>query len=109
MPIFVCRPDVSELESKLSEQSNILSNLQQKVYNLASKHANNPNEEYIELESELPAHLGSFPETARSFSMIYNTKEIRPWTHGFAPAANRLLEAYMMFLKLLVHTIKFQV
>lgn len=31
------RPDVSELESKLSEQSKILLNLQQKVDDLASK------------------------------------------------------------------------
>lgn len=34
---FICRPDVSELETKLSEQSKILSNLQQKVTDLASK------------------------------------------------------------------------
>ncbi|XP_022747909.1 AUGMIN subunit 7-like, partial [Durio zibethinus] len=105
---FVCRPDVSELESKLSEQSKILSNLQQKVDDLASKHAYNPDEEYMEVESKLRAHLDSFLETARSFNTIY-TKEIRPWTHmmevlqlhGFGPAANRLLEAYKMLLKFL--------
>ncbi|KAK8660339.1 hypothetical protein V6N13_051267 [Hibiscus sabdariffa] len=99
-------PDVSELESKLSEQTKILLNLQQKVDDLASKHAYNPDEEYTEVESKLRAHLESFLETARSFNMIY-TKEIRPWTHmmevpqlhGFGPAANRLLEAYKMLLK----------
>lgn len=32
-----CRPDVSELEAKLAEQSKILLNLQQKVDDLASK------------------------------------------------------------------------
>ncbi|XP_062155772.1 AUGMIN subunit 7 isoform X1 [Alnus glutinosa] len=101
-------PEVSELESKLSEQSKILLNLQLKVDDLASKHAYNPNEEYAEVESQLRAHLESFLETARSFNMIY-TKEIRPWTHmmevpqlhGFGPAANRLLEAYKMLLKFL--------
>ncbi|TYI16484.1 hypothetical protein ES332_A08G258500v1 [Gossypium tomentosum] len=101
-------PDVSELESKLTEQSKILSNLQQKVDDLASKHAYNPDEEYTEVESKLRAQLESFLETARSFNMIY-TKEIRPWTHmmevpqlhGFGPAANRLLEAYKMLLKFL--------
>ncbi|KAA3468561.1 AUGMIN subunit 7 [Gossypium australe] len=105
---FVCRPDVSELESKLTEQSKILSNLQQKVDDLASKHAYNPDEEYTEVESKLRAQLESFLETARLFNMIY-TKEIRPWTHmmevpqlhGFGPAANRLLEAYKMLLKFL--------
>ncbi|XP_050280750.1 AUGMIN subunit 7 isoform X2 [Quercus robur] len=101
-------PDVSELETKLSEQSKILLNLQQKVDDLASKHAYNPDEEYAGVESQLRAHLESFLETARSFNMIY-TKEIRPWTHmmevpqlhGFGPAANRLLEAYKMLLKFL--------
>ncbi|XVF30628.1 hypothetical protein REPUB_Repub16aG0075000 [Reevesia pubescens] len=101
-------PDVSELESKHSEQSKILSNLQQKVDDLASKHAYNPDEDYTEVEAKLRAHLESFLETARSFNMIY-TKEIRPWTHmmevpqlhGFGPAANRLLEAYKMLLKFL--------
>ncbi|KAK2659542.1 hypothetical protein Ddye_006075 [Dipteronia dyeriana] len=101
-------PDVSELETKLSEQSKILLNLQQKVADLASKHAYNPDEEYVEVESQLRAHLESFLETARSFNTIY-TKEIRPWTHmmevpqlhGFGPAANRLLEAYKMLLKFL--------
>ncbi|KAK7286920.1 hypothetical protein RJT34_22282 [Clitoria ternatea] len=101
-------PDVSELESKLSEQSKILLNLQQKVDDLASKHAYNPDEEYTEVESQLRAHLESFLETARTFNLIY-TKEIRPWTHmmevpqlhGFGPAANRLLEAYKMLLKFL--------
>ncbi|XP_050220703.1 AUGMIN subunit 7 [Mercurialis annua] len=101
-------PDVSELENKLSEQSKILLNLQQKVDDLASKHAYNPDEEYTEVESQLRAHLESFLETARQFNVIY-TKEIRPWTHmmevpqlhGFGPAANRLLEAYKMLLKFL--------
>ncbi|CAN1310997.1 AUGMIN subunit 7 [Linum perenne] len=101
-------PDVSELETKFSEQSKILLNLQQKVDDLASKHAYNPGEEYTQVESQLRQHLSSFLETARSFNMIY-TKEIRPWTHmmevpqlhGFGPAANRLLEAYKMLLKFL--------
>ncbi|KAI3418635.1 uncharacterized protein J3R85_013581 [Psidium guajava] len=101
-------PDVSELEAKLFEQSKILMNLQQKVDDLASKHAYNPDEEYTEVEAQLRAHLESFLETARTFNMIY-TKEIRPWTHmmevpqlhGFGPAANRLLEAYKMLLKFL--------
>ncbi|KAJ9179824.1 hypothetical protein P3X46_008143 [Hevea brasiliensis] len=101
-------PDVSELETKLSEQSKILLNLQQKVDDLASKHAYNPDEEYTEVESQLRSHLESFLETARQFNVIY-TKEIRPWTHmmevpqlhGFGPAANRLLEAYKMLLKFL--------
>ncbi|KAJ0243719.1 AUGMIN subunit 7 [Hirschfeldia incana] len=101
-------PDVSELETKLSEQAKILSNLQQKVDDLAAKHAYNPDEEYVEVESELRARLESFLETARAFNTIY-TKEIRPWTHmmevpqlhGFGPAANRLLEAYNMLLKFL--------
>ncbi|CAL2240522.1 unnamed protein product [Prunus armeniaca] len=101
-------PDVSELEKKLSEQSKILLSLQQKVDDLASKHAYNPDEDYAEVESRLRAHLESFLETARSFNTIY-TKEIRPWTHmmevpqlhGFGPAANRLLEAYKMLLKFL--------
>ncbi|KAJ6401628.1 hypothetical protein OIU84_016934 [Salix udensis] len=101
-------PDVSELETKLAEQSKILLNLQQKIDDLASKHAYNPNEEYDEVESHLRAHLESFLETAKSFNVIY-TKEIRPWTHmmevpqlhGFGPAANRLLEAYKMLWKFL--------
>ncbi|KAL0735663.1 hypothetical protein Bca4012_011873 [Brassica carinata] len=101
-------PDVSELETKLSEQAKILSNLQQKVDDLAAKHAYNPDEEYIQVESELRARLESFLETARAFNTIY-TKEIRPWTHmmevpqlhGFGPAANRLLEAYNMLLMFL--------
>ncbi|KAK9288584.1 hypothetical protein L1049_017043 [Liquidambar formosana] len=101
-------PDISELDTKLSEQSKILLNLQQKVDNLASKHVYNPDEEYSEVESQLRVHLQSFLGTARSFNMIY-TKEIRPWTHmmevpqlhGFGPAANRLLEAYKMLLKFL--------
>ncbi|KAL6130440.1 hypothetical protein ACLB2K_068819 [Fragaria x ananassa] len=100
--------DVSELEQKLTEQAKILSSLQQKVDDLASKQAYNPDEEYAEVESRLRSHLESFLETARSFNMIY-TKEIRPWTHmmevpqlhGFGPAANRLLEAYKMLLKFL--------
>ncbi|XP_045801274.1 AUGMIN subunit 7-like isoform X2 [Trifolium pratense] len=101
-------PDVSELESKLSEQSKILLNLHQKVDDLASKHAYNPYEEYAEVESQLRAHLQSFLQTAKTFNLIY-TKEIRPWTHmmevpqlhGFGPAASRLLEAYKMLLKFL--------
>nr|ACU19774.1 unknown [Glycine max] len=101
-------PDVSELELKFSEQSKILLNLQQKVDDLASKHAYNPDKEYTEAESQLRAHLESFLETARTFNLIY-TKEIRPWAHmmevpqlhGFGPAANRLLEAYKMLLKFL--------
>ncbi|XP_068330166.1 AUGMIN subunit 7 [Pyrus communis] len=101
-------PDVSELEKKLSEQSKIFLSLQQKVDDLASKHAYNPDEDYAEVESRLRAHLESFLETAKSFNTIY-TKEIRPWTHmmevpqlhGFGPAANRLLEAYKMLLKFL--------
>ncbi|KAF6145999.1 hypothetical protein GIB67_033358 [Kingdonia uniflora] len=101
-------PDVFELESKLSEHSKKLSDLQHMVDDLASKYAYNPDEEYVEVESQLRAHLESFLETARSFNLIYN-KEIRPWTHmmevpqlhGFGPAANRLLEAYKMLLKFL--------
>ncbi|KAH9771130.1 AUGMIN subunit 7 [Citrus sinensis] len=68
---FICRPDVSELETKLSEQSKILLNLQQKVTDLASKHAYNPDEDYAEVESQLRAHLESFLETARTFNTIY--------------------------------------
>lgn len=101
-------PDVAELETKLAEQSKILLNLQQKVDDLASKYAYNPDEEYAEVEMQLRGHLQAFLETARSFNTIY-TKEIRPWTHmmevpqlhGFGPAANRLLEAYKMLLKFL--------
>ncbi|EYU31327.1 hypothetical protein MIMGU_mgv1a015875mg [Erythranthe guttata] len=78
------------------------------VDDLASKHPYNPDEDYMEVEGKLRAHLESFLETARSFNTIY-TKEIRPWTHmmevpqlhGFGPAANRLLEAYKMLLKFL--------
>ncbi|PRQ52631.1 putative plant AUGMIN subunit 7 protein [Rosa chinensis] len=89
-----------------SFQNNTLLHLQQKVDDLASKHAYNPHEEYADVESTLRSHLESFLETARSFNMIY-TKEIRPWTHmmevpqlhGFGPAANHLLEAYKMLLK----------
>ncbi|KAJ4825551.1 AUGMIN subunit 7 [Turnera subulata] len=101
-------PEVSELEAKLAEQTKILSSLQQKVDDLASKHAYNPDEDYTEVESQLRVHLESFLGTVRSFNVIYN-KEIRPWTHmmevpqlhGFGPAANRLLEAYKMLLKFL--------
>ncbi|KAL5990437.1 AUGMIN subunit 7 [Asimina triloba] len=101
-------PDVSELELQLAEHSKKLSNLQQMVQDLSSKHEYNPDEEYAEAEAQLRAQLESFLETARSFNMIYN-KEIRPWTHmmevpqlhGFGPAANRLLEAYKMLLKFL--------
>ncbi|RID41867.1 hypothetical protein BRARA_J01792 [Brassica rapa] len=103
-------PEVSELETKLSEQAKILSNLQQKVDDLAAKHAYNPDEEYAEVESELRDRLESFLETARAFNTIY-TKEIRPWTHmmevpqlhGFGPAGNRLLEAYNMLFKATNH------
>ncbi|KAF2306784.1 hypothetical protein GH714_021385 [Hevea brasiliensis] len=70
--IQICRPDhVSELETKLSEQSKMLLNLQQKVDDMASKHAYNPDEEYAEVESQLRTHLESFLETARQFSVIY--------------------------------------
>ncbi|CAL5340474.1 unnamed protein product [Camellia sinensis] len=76
------------------------------VDDLASKHAYNPDKDYVEVEAKLRGHLESFLETARSFNMIY-TKEIRSWTqmmevpqlHGFGPAANRLLEAYKTLLK----------
>ncbi|KAL0887697.1 hypothetical protein Bca101_011680 [Brassica carinata] len=75
-------PDVSELETKLSEQAKILSNLQQKVDDLAAKHAYNSDEEYIQVESELRARLESFLETARAFNTIYtkflgNLKNLR--------------------------------
>ncbi|KAL8542481.1 hypothetical protein ACS0TY_003371 [Phlomoides rotata] len=101
-------PDISDLEKQLSDQSNRLLNLQEMVDDLASKHPYNPDEDYVEVEAKLRAHLESFLETARSFNTIY-TKEIRPWTHmmevpqlhGFGPAANRLLEAYKMLLKFL--------
>ncbi|CAO2835073.1 unnamed protein product [Amaranthus hypochondriacus] len=101
-------PEISDLESKLSELSKKLLTLQQNVDDLASKHAYNPDEDYAEAERKLRSHLESFLETARSFNVIY-TKEIRPWTHmmevpqlhGFGPAANRLLEAYKMLLKFL--------
>ncbi|KAI0502146.1 hypothetical protein KFK09_017093 [Dendrobium nobile] len=101
-------PDITELESKLSEHSKKLSSLQQMVQELASKYDYNPNEEYAETELKLRTHLESFLETVRSFNLIY-TKEIRPWTnmmevpqlHGFGPAANRLLEAYNTLLKFL--------
>ncbi|KAK4422877.1 AUGMIN subunit [Sesamum alatum] len=106
--IFTCRPDISDLEKQLTEQSNRLLNLQEMVDELASKHPYNPDEDYVEVEEKLWAHLESFLETARSFNTVY-TKEIRPWTHmmevpqvhGFGPAANRLLEAYKMLLKFL--------
>ncbi|XP_020260045.1 AUGMIN subunit 7 [Asparagus officinalis] len=101
-------PDISELQSKLSEHTKKLSNLQQMVQELASKYPYNPDEEYAETESKLRAQLESFLETVKSFNLIY-TKEIRPWTHmmevpqlhGFGPAANRLLEAYNTLLKFL--------
>ncbi|KAH6813018.1 nuclear matrix protein [Perilla frutescens var. frutescens] len=101
-------PDISDLEKQLSDQSNRLLNLQEMVDDLASKHPYNPDEDYMDVEAKLRAHLESFLETARSFNTIY-TKEIRPWTHmmevpqlhGFGPAANRLLEAYKMLLKFL--------
>ncbi|PKA55108.1 hypothetical protein AXF42_Ash003745 [Apostasia shenzhenica] len=101
-------PDISELESKLSEHSKKLSNLQQMVQDLASKYEYNPDEEYAETELKLRTQLESFLEIVRSFNLIY-TKEIRPWTnmmevpqlHGFGPAANRLLEAYNTLLKFL--------
>ncbi|KAF5951253.1 hypothetical protein HYC85_009197 [Camellia sinensis] len=101
-------PDIYDLEKQLADQSNRLLSLQEMVDDLASKHAYNPDEDYVEVEAKLRTHLESFLETARSFNMIY-TKEIRPWTHmmevpqlhGFGPAANRLLEAYKMLLKFL--------
>ncbi|CAN6872559.1 unnamed protein product [Brassica oleracea] len=75
-------PDVSEPETKLSEQAKILSNLQQKVDDLAAMHAYNPDEEYAEVESELRARLELFLETARAFNTIYtkflgNLKNLR--------------------------------
>ncbi|KAK4379587.1 hypothetical protein RND71_001449 [Anisodus tanguticus] len=102
------RPDISDLEKQLLDQSNRLLSLQEMVDNLASKHPYNPDEEYVEVEAKLRGHLESFLDTARSFNTIY-TKEIRPWTHmmevpqlhGFGPAANRLLEAYKMLWKFL--------
>ncbi|KAH7663632.1 HAUS augmin-like complex subunit 7-like protein [Dioscorea alata] len=101
-------PDISELESKLSEHTKKLSNLQQMVQDLASKYDYNPNEDYASVELQLRSQLESFLETVRSFNIIYS-KEIRPWTHmmevpqlhGFGPAANRLLEAYNTLLKFL--------
>ncbi|CAL5401449.1 unnamed protein product [Camellia sinensis] len=98
--------DISDLEKQLANQSNRLLNLQEMVDDLASKHAYNPDKDYVEVEAKLRGHLESFLETARSFNMIY-TKEIRSWTqmmevpqlHGFGPAANRLLEAYKTLLK----------
>ncbi|GMH28284.1 hypothetical protein Nepgr_030127 [Nepenthes gracilis] len=104
----LCRPDISNLGLKLSELSKKLLSLQQNVDDLASKHAYNPDEDSAAVECQLRSHLESFLETARSFNLIY-TKEIRPWTHmmevpqlhGFGPAANRLLEAYKLLLKVL--------
>nr|VDD33470.1 unnamed protein product [Brassica oleracea] len=80
--VLICRPEVSELETKLSEQTKILFNLQQKVDDLAAKHAYNPDEECAEVESELRARLESFLETARAFNTIYtkflgNLKNLR--------------------------------
>jgi hypothetical protein len=103
-----CRPDITELELKLSEYTKKMSNLQLMVQELASKYDYNPNEDYAETELKLREHLQSFLETVKSFNMIY-TKEIHPWTHmmevpqlhGFGPAANRLLEAYNTLLKFL--------
>ncbi|GJM92437.1 hypothetical protein PR202_ga08911 [Eleusine coracana subsp. coracana] len=102
------RPDIAELELKLSEYTKKMSNLQQMVQELASKYDYNPNEDYAETELKLREHLQSFLETVKSFNTIY-TKEIHPWTHmmevpqlhGFGPAANRLLEAYNTLLKFL--------
>ncbi|KAH9618249.1 hypothetical protein KSS87_001653 [Heliosperma pusillum] len=108
--VFVAalRPDIADLESKLSELSKKQLTLQQNVDDLASKHPYNPDEDYADAERKLRSHLETFLDTARSFNTIY-TKEIRPWTHmmevpqlhGFGPAANRLLEAYKMLLKFL--------
>ncbi|PIA59259.1 hypothetical protein AQUCO_00400268v1 [Aquilegia coerulea] len=111
-------PDISELELKLSEHTKKLSSLQMFYTHI---YAYNPDEDYAEVESQLREHLETFLETAKSFNLIYN-KEIRPWTHmmevpqlhGFGPAANRLLEAYKMLLKVfqpellffLLHTCK---
>ncbi|XP_045801273.1 AUGMIN subunit 7-like isoform X1 [Trifolium pratense] len=75
-------PDVSELESKLSEQSKILLNLHQKVDDLASKHAYNPYEEYAEVESQLRAHLQSFLQTAKTFNLIYTKITMATNTSG---------------------------
>ncbi|KAI8546814.1 hypothetical protein RHMOL_Rhmol07G0148900 [Rhododendron molle] len=108
LPSMGIWPAISDLEKQLTEQSNRFLNLQEMVGDLASKHAYNPDEDYVEVEAKLREHLELFLETARSFNTIY-TKEIRPWTHmmevpqlhGFGPAANRLLEAYKMLLKFL--------
>ncbi|CAH9095667.1 unnamed protein product [Cuscuta europaea] len=106
--VFTCRPEIGDLEKQLADQSNRLVSIQEKVDDLASKHPYNPDEEYVEVEAILRAHLETFLETARPFNTIYN-KEIHPWTHmmevpqlhGFGPAANRLLEAYKMLWKFL--------
>ncbi|KAH9310786.1 hypothetical protein KI387_025821, partial [Taxus chinensis] len=106
--ILICRPDISELEDKLSEQTKKLSSLQHIVNEMASKQSYDPNEDHREVEAQLRMQLESFLETARSFNMIY-TKEIRPWTHmmelpqlhGLGPAANDLLNTYKVLLKFL--------
>ncbi|KAI3743009.1 hypothetical protein L1987_60710 [Smallanthus sonchifolius] len=100
-------PNISDLEKQLTRQSSRLSSIQEMVDDLASKHSYDPDEDYDEADLKLQAHLESFLETARSFNTIYN-KEIHLWTHmmevpqlhGFGPAANRLLEAYKMVLKI---------
>ncbi|KAI3676785.1 hypothetical protein L1987_86398 [Smallanthus sonchifolius] len=105
-------PDISDLEKQLTGQSSRLLSLQEMVDDLASKHSYDPNEDYAEADLKLRAHLESFLETARSFNTIYN-KEIRPWTHmmevpqlhGFGPAANHLLEAYKVVLKVFTHLV----
>ncbi|CAL5382390.1 unnamed protein product [Camellia sinensis] len=64
-------PDIYDLEKQLADQSNRLLSLQEMVDDLASKHAYNPDEDYVEVEAKLRTHLESFLETARSFNMIY--------------------------------------
>ncbi|KAJ7526047.1 hypothetical protein O6H91_17G079300 [Diphasiastrum complanatum] len=101
-------PDISDLESRLSDHMKHLADLQQVVNDLATKQSYNPNEEHEDAELELRLQLESFLETAKAFDLIY-TKEIRPWTstmelpqlHGLGPAAHRLLESYKSLLKLL--------
>lgn len=63
---FFFRPDVSELETKLAEQSKILLNLQQKVDDLASKvsapfsHLKGKFDPAVSLLLELPSNWDMF-------------------------------------------------
>ncbi|KAH6554707.1 hypothetical protein KP509_1Z313200 [Ceratopteris richardii] len=108
MLLYLCRPALSDLENKLSENMKQLTSLQQFVNELAAKQSYNPNEDHTAAESELQKQLDIFLETVKTFNAIY-TKEICPWTHmmelpqlhGLGPAANRLLESYKLLLKLL--------